>query len=73
MIPALEILPDALRGQAGHPLLFVATVGRLGGLRPWGRAGRRGRLRRVEAASGKPDLSYIARRLPTDRHAGPDR
>jgi hypothetical protein len=38
--PANEILPDALRGQAG-PLLFVATLGRLGG--PW--PGRRGRLR----------------------------
>src|SRR5215470_9767371 len=24
--PALELLPDALRGQEGHPLLFVATV-----------------------------------------------
>ena len=35
--PALEILPDALRGQAGHPLLFMATVGRVGGLGRWAR------------------------------------
>ncbi len=63
--PALEILPDALRGQAGHPLLFVATLGRLGGLAALGE-GRAdvAACAHVVAASGEPDLSYIAPRLP---------
>ena len=30
--PALALLPDAVRAQAGHPLLFIATLGSLGGL-----------------------------------------
>jgi len=34
--PALELLPDALGGQAGGPLLFTATVGSAGGLRTLG-------------------------------------
>ena len=56
--PALEILPDALRGQAGHPLLFIATVGRLGGLAALGQ-GRAdvAACAHVEPASGEPDLS----------------
>ena len=58
--PALEVLPDALRGQAGHPLLFIATVGRLGGLAALGQ-GRAdvAACAQVEAASGEPDLSYL--------------
>ncbi len=56
--PALEILPDALRGQAGHPPLFIATLGRLGGLAALGE-GRAdvAACAHVEAASGEPDLS----------------
>ena len=37
--PALALLPDAVRAQAGHPLLFIATLGSLGGLAALG-AGR---------------------------------
>src|SRR5262245_17881069 len=63
--PALELLPDALRGQTGHPLLFVATVGRLGGLAALGE-GRAdvAACAHVEPTSGEPDLSYITRHLP---------
>ena len=63
--PALEILPDALRAQAGHPLLFVATLGRLGGLAALGE-GRAdvAACAHVEVAAGDPDLSYMAPHLP---------
>src|SRR5215831_13670488 len=30
--PALELLPDALRGQAAAPVLYTATLGSVGGL-----------------------------------------
>ena len=44
--PAREILPDALRGQAGHPLLSSSPLADAsGGLRPGGGASRRGRQR----------------------------
>jgi putative molybdopterin biosynthesis protein len=63
--PALELLPDALRGQGDPPLLFVATVGSLGGLAALGE-GRAdvAACAHVEPASGEPDLSYIAGHLP---------
>ena len=63
--PALEMLTDALQAQAGHPLLFIATLGRIGGLL----AVAQGRAdvaacAHVEPASGEPDLSYIPPCLP---------
>lgn len=63
--PALENLPDALRAQAGHPLLFIATVGSLGGLAALaqGRADVAA-CAHVAPSSGEPDLSYIPRHLP---------
>jgi putative molybdopterin biosynthesis protein len=63
--PALELLPDALRDQGGHPLLFIATVGRLGGLAALGE-GRAdvAAYAHAEPASGEPDLSEIPRHLP---------
>jgi putative molybdopterin biosynthesis protein len=63
--PALELLPDALRGQAGYPLLFIATVGSLGGLAALG-AGRAdvAACAHVTPGSGEPNLSHIPRYLP---------
>jgi len=63
--PALELLPDALRGQEGHPLLFVATAGSLGGLAALaqGRADVAA-CAHLAPGSGEPDLSYIPRHLP---------
>jgi excisionase family DNA binding protein len=63
--PALQNLPDALREQAGHPVLFIATVGSLGGLA----ALAQGRAdvavcAHVASPSGGPDLAYIPRHLP---------
>src|SRR5262245_20049368 len=54
--PALELLPDALRGQGDQPLLFVATLGSLGGLAALG-AGRAdvAACAHVEPTSGDPD------------------
>ena len=65
MIPALEILPDALRGQAGHPLLSSSPLSDASGAcglggGPADVAACAG----VEAASGKPDLSYITPACP---------
>jgi putative molybdopterin biosynthesis protein len=69
--PALEILPDALRGQAGHPLLFVATLGRLGGRAVLGE-GRAdvAACAHVGAASGEPELSYCAYRPSVNARIG---
>ena len=63
--PALEILPDALRGQPGYPLLFIATVGRLGGLAALaaGRADVAG-YAHVEPVPGEAAVSEISRYLP---------
>ncbi len=63
--PGLELLADALREQAGQPLLFTATLGRAGGLL----ALRDGRadvasFAHVAPASGEPDLGDLARVLP---------
>ena len=63
--PALALLPDAVRGQAGHPLLFIATLGSLGGLAALG-AGRADAAvcAHVTPGSGEPDLSHVSRYLP---------
>ena len=63
--PALALLPDAVRGQPGHPLLFIASVGSLGGLAALsqGRADVAA-CGHVEPASGEPDLSQVSRHLP---------
>jgi excisionase family DNA binding protein len=62
--PALELLPDALRGEAGQPLLFIATLGRLGGLAALseGRADVAA-YAHVEPASVEPYRAEIARHL----------
>ena len=62
--PALAILPEALRAQTGHPLLFVATIGRLGGLTALGQ-GRAdvAACAVVEPTDGDPDLSPVTRAL----------
>jgi putative molybdopterin biosynthesis protein len=62
--PALALLPDALRAQAGHPLLFVATVGSLGGLAALaqGRADVAA-YAQVPPESGEADLTAVARGL----------
>jgi putative molybdopterin biosynthesis protein len=63
--PGLELLPDALHGQAAAPLLFVAAVGRRAGLAALGE-GRADAAACAHAApdSGDPDLSHIAASLP---------
>jgi excisionase family DNA binding protein len=63
--PALALLPDAVRGQAESPLLFVTAVGSLGGLA----ALSQGRADvavcgHVTPPAGEPDLSHIPRHLP---------
>lgn len=62
--PALALLPDAVRAQAGHPLLFIATLGSLGGLAALG-AGRAdaAACAHVTPGSGEPDLSHVSRYL----------
>src|SRR5262249_16404749 len=62
--PALELLPDALREQVAHPLLFIATAGRLGGLAALveGRADVAA-YGHAEPVSGEPDLSELSRYL----------
>jgi excisionase family DNA binding protein len=62
--PALELLPDALRGEPGQPLLFLATLGRLGGLTALG-TGRAdvAAYAHVEPATEEPHRSAIARGL----------
>ena len=59
------MLPDVLRAQAGHPLLFIATLGSLGGLGALGQ-GRAdlAACAHVLPTSGEPNLSYIPRYLP---------
>jgi putative molybdopterin biosynthesis protein len=63
--PALENLPDALRAEAGSPLLFLATVGSLAGLAALA-AGRAdvAACAHVLPPSGEPDLGHIPRHLP---------
>ena len=63
--PGLAILADALHGQAGQSLLFIATVGRLGGLAALGQDRTDvAACAHVDPAAGEPDLSYIASSLP---------
>lgn len=63
--PALELLPDALLGEAGAPVLFTATLGSVGGLQ----ALARGRAdvacaHLVDRASGEYNLPQVPRYLP---------
>ena len=63
--PALELLPDALRGETGRPLLFTATLGSVGGLEALA-AGRADLAcaHLVDRASGEYNLLQIPRYLP---------
>jgi putative molybdopterin biosynthesis protein len=63
--PALELLPDALHGEAARPLLFTATLGSVGGLEAL--AGGRADVacsHLVDRASGEYNLPQIPRYLP---------
>jgi putative molybdopterin biosynthesis protein len=63
--PALELLPDALNGEAGRPLLFTATLGSVGGLEAL--AGGRADVacaHLVDRASGEYNLPQVPRYLP---------
>ncbi len=63
--PALELLPDALRGEAAQPLLFTATLGSVGGLEAL--AGGRADMacaHLVDRASGEYNLPQLPRYLP---------
>ena len=63
--PGLELLPDALEGQAGRPLLYAATLGSVGGLEAVA-AGFAdvacAHLR--DPASGEYNLPHVPRYLP---------
>jgi excisionase family DNA binding protein len=63
--PALELLPDALHGEAGRPLLFIATLGSLGGLEALA-AGRADLAcaHLGDPASGEYNVPQIQRYLP---------
>ena len=62
--PALELLPDALHGEAGAPALFTATLGSVGGLEALA-AGRAdvACAHLVDRASGEYNLPQIPRYL----------
>jgi excisionase family DNA binding protein len=63
--PALELLPDALHGEAAQPLLFTATLGSVGGLEAL--AGGRADVacaHLVDRASGEYNLPQLPRYLP---------
>ena len=63
--PALELLPDALQGEAGAPVLFTATLGSVGGLQAL--AGGRADVacaHLVDRASGEYNLPQVPRYLP---------
>jgi len=63
--PALELLPDALHGEPGRPLLFTATLGSVGGLEAL--AGGRADVacaHLVDPASGEYNLPQVPRYLP---------
>ena len=63
--PALELLPDALNGEAARPLLFTATLGSVGGLEALA-AGRAdvACAHLVDRASGEYNLPQVPRYLP---------
>jgi excisionase family DNA binding protein len=67
--PALELLPDALRGEAGRPFLFTAALGSVGGLHALA-AGRADLAcaHLVDPVSGEYNLPQLPRYLP-DRPA----
>jgi excisionase family DNA binding protein len=63
--PALELLPDALRGEPGRPLLFTAILGSVGGLEAL--AGGRADVacaHLIDRASGEYNLPQVPRYLP---------
>jgi excisionase family DNA binding protein len=63
--PALELLPDALHGEATQPVLFTATLGSVGGLEAL--AGGRADVacaHLVDRASGEYNLPQVRRYLP---------
>lgn len=62
--PALELLPDALGGQPGGPLLFTATLGSSGGLQMLGE-GRADLAwaHLVDPDSGEYNLPHVGRYL----------
>ncbi len=63
--PALELLPDALHGEAGRPFLFTATLGSVGGLHALA-AGRAdvACAHLVDPVSGEYNLPQLPRYLP---------
>jgi putative molybdopterin biosynthesis protein len=63
--PALELLPDALSGEAAPPLLFTATLGSVGGLEALA-AGRAdvACAHLVDRATGEYNLPQVPRYLP---------
>jgi excisionase family DNA binding protein len=63
--PALELLTDALHGEAGAPVLFTAALGSVGGLQALadGRADV-ACAHLVDPASGEYNLSQVPRYLP---------
>jgi putative molybdopterin biosynthesis protein len=63
--PALELLPDALHGEAGAPALFTATLGSVGGLEALasGRADV-ACAHLVDQPSGEYNLPQVPRYLP---------
>jgi putative molybdopterin biosynthesis protein len=63
--PALELLPDALHGEAARPLLFTATLGSVGGLEALA-AGRAdvACAHLVDRDSGEYNLPQVPRYLP---------
>jgi putative molybdopterin biosynthesis protein len=63
--PALELLPDALAGEAASPVLFTATLGSVGGLKALG--ARRADVacaHLVDRASGEYNLPQVPRYVP---------
>jgi excisionase family DNA binding protein len=63
--PALELLPDALHGEAARPLLFTATLGSVGGLEAV--AGERADVacaHLVDRTSGEYNTPQVPRYLP---------
>jgi excisionase family DNA binding protein len=63
--PALELLTDALHGEAGAPVLFTAALGSIGGLQALasGRADM-ACAHLVDPASGEYNLSQVSRYMP---------
>ena len=63
--PALEMLPDALHGEAARPLLFTATLGSVGGLQALAQSRADVACAHlVDPVSGEYNLPQITRYLP---------